>query len=153
MKKVADAVGSSSLENLKLKTDDSQCSDDSTQERKIFNEYNFDDAPVNKPTTNGWNIFAIRVFSVWRYLLLGNQWKNYRLRYLIKKGINQNKHYDFVEYEIAYPDKQRFLSKDLFQRKLITGDIVACDCLIYSPSQGSVYYLSLFIVGLCELLA
>jgi len=59
--------------------------------------------------------------------------------YLMKNGISQNKNCDFKKSERVYRDKQRFLSKSLFERKLLNGDIVQRDYLIYSPSQGSVF--------------
>ena len=57
----------------------------------------------------------------------------------MKNGISQNKNCDFKKSERVYRDKQRFLSKSLFERKLLNGDIVQRDYLIYSPSQGSVF--------------
>jgi len=58
---------------------------------------------------------------------------------LFNEKWNQNKNCDFKKSERVCRDKQRFLSKSLFERKLLNGDIVQRDYLISSPSQGSVF--------------
>lgn len=58
--------------------------------------------------------------------------------YFVKNGFNQNKDGDFEQSKRVYPDKNRFLNKALFDRKL-AGDLVNRGYLVYSPSQGSLF--------------
>ena len=59
--------------------------------------------------------------------------------YFVKNGVDQNLNCDFSVSERAYPDKQRCLTKALFERKLANGDVIKRDYLVYSCSQGSVF--------------
>src|SRR5678816_1301933 len=59
--------------------------------------------------------------------------------YFAKNGINQNSDIDFFNSNRIYPDKSRFLTTSLFERKHLNGDVVKRDYLVYINSQGSVF--------------
>lgn len=59
--------------------------------------------------------------------------------YLTKCGLNQNKDADFSSSLRVYSDKNRFMTKTLFQRQLLNGELINREWLVYSSSKGTVY--------------
>lgn len=59
--------------------------------------------------------------------------------YFAKNGFYQNKDEGFENSKRIYPEANRFLTKNMFERKLANGNIVDRDFLVYSPSQGALF--------------
>lgn len=76
-------------------------------------------------------------------------WKiNEQLRdHVALNGVSQNSEADFSTSQRRYPDKVRFISKNLFSRKLLNGEIRNRSWLVYSISKGCVYCVPCMLFG------
>ncbi|XP_050528107.1 zinc finger MYM-type protein 5-like [Daktulosphaira vitifoliae] len=59
--------------------------------------------------------------------------------YIAKNGFNQNMTNDFINSKRIYSDKTRYLTKIMFNRRLINGETIVRSWLVYSPSLGVVF--------------
>lgn len=68
--------------------------------------------------------------------------------FLIKQGIKQNDDSDFSKSVRLYHDgRKRYCTDSLFKRKLLNGNVVKREYLVYSPSQGSLYCAPCMLFG------
>lgn len=59
--------------------------------------------------------------------------------YVVKNGLQQNEELDFSRSERQYKNQKRFLSKNMFEKKLVNGENVKRSWLVYSESTGHVF--------------
>lgn len=59
--------------------------------------------------------------------------------YIVKNGLQQNEELDFSRSERQYKNQKRFLSKNMFEKKLVNGENVKRSWLVYSESTGHVF--------------
>ena len=62
------------------------------------------------------------------------------IRYILKKGFNQNIKNDFSSSKLCIYNRDRFMSKSIFYRQLANGEKQLRTWLIYSESGNAVFF-------------
>lgn len=99
---------------------------DNNSEKNVITEKNFKESEHLLP------IFFETDPDKW---LINESFRNY----VAKHGLNQNLTDDFSYSSRKYNDKTRYLTKQLFQRKMLNGELALRSWLVYSKSKGVVF--------------